>query len=87
MGIQTIEADGNNIFKVIKAYQQAKKYITSKKKPFFIKFNTYRYVEHCGPYDDDNLNYRPNKEIKKWKKKCPILFFSSYLQKKKDNDK
>ena len=83
MGIQTIEVDGNNVFKVIKAYQQAKKYITSKKKPFFIKFNTYRYVEHCGPYNDDNLNYRPNTEIKKWKKKCPILFFSSYLQKKK----
>jgi len=83
MGMQTKEADGNNIFEVLKAYKQAKKYITTKKKPFFIKFNTYRYLEHCGPYDDDNLNYRPNKEIKKWKKKCPILFFSNYLLKKK----
>ena len=34
MGIQTIEVDGNNVFKVIKAYQQAKKYITLKKNHF-----------------------------------------------------
>ena len=82
MGIEAIEADGNNIFQVIKTYQKAKKYIFSKKKPFFIKFNTYRYVEHCGPYNDDNLNYRPKKEIKRWKRKCPISFFSNYLVKK-----
>lgn len=35
--------------------------------PVFIEIETYRYVEHCGPNPDDNLNYRPAKEIISWK--------------------
>ena len=83
MGIEAIETDGNDVLNVVKIFSKAKDYISKKKKPFFIKFNTYRYLEHCGPNNDDNLDYRPKKEIEYWKKKCPIKLFESYLIRKK----
>ncbi len=83
MGIQTIEGDGNNVIEVLNIYKKAKNYILKKKKPFFIKFNTYRYLEHCGPYNDDNLKYRPKKELDFWKNRCPIKIFSKYILSRK----
>ena len=34
--------------------------------------DTYRWLEHCGPNNDDNLEYRSKKEINFWLKKCPL---------------
>jgi pyruvate dehydrogenase E1 component alpha subunit len=31
--------------------------------PVLIEFETYRFLEHCGPNDDDHLNYRPKGEL------------------------
>lgn len=36
--------------------------------PSFLEIETYRFHEHCGPNNDDNLNYRPKLEIEMWKK-------------------
>ena len=44
---------------------------TKYKNPILIEADTYRFVEHCGPNNDDNLNYRSKNEINKLKK-CPI---------------
>lgn len=83
MGIKTVEGNGNDVLEVLNIYKKAKKYITTKKKPFFIKFNTYRYLEHCGPYKDDNLKYRSEKEVEFWNKKCPIKNFLKHILNKK----
>lgn len=83
MGIDGATEDGNDPIKVLKLYQKAKNYILTKKKPFFINFKTYRYLEHCGPLNDDNLNYRSKKEINYWKKKCPVTNYKKFLVKKK----
>ena len=83
MGIKTIEGDGNNVIEVLNIYKKAKNYIIKKRKPFFIKFNTYRYLEHCGPYNDDNLKYRPKKELDFWSNRCPIKIFSKYILSRK----
>ena len=53
------------------------------KKPLFIEVDTYRYYEHCGPNKDDNLNYRPKKEIEFWTKRDPIDLTEKYLLKNK----
>jgi pyruvate dehydrogenase E1 component alpha subunit len=39
-------------------------------------------LEHCGPNNDDNLNYRPKKYINYWLKKCPVNNFQKYLLKR-----
>ena len=40
--------------------------------PRFIEMTTYRWLEHCGPFDDDHLSYRPHGELDDWKRRDPI---------------
>lgn len=47
-------------------YQRAK-IMRSLPGPSFIEIPTYRFLEHCGPNNDDHLDYRPKKEIAQWK--------------------
>lgn len=49
------------------------------KKPLFIEFDTYRWLEHCGPNDDDYLNYRPKGELEKWKENDPLSILEKIL--------
>ena len=54
-------------------------------KPFLIELNTFRDIEHCGPNNDDNLNYRDNKYLNLWKNKCPINTYEKTLIKNDSN--
>lgn len=83
MGIKTYNVDGNNPIKCYNAFLNSKKYVSLKNKPAFLEFKTYRHLEHCGPNNDDDLNYRSKREIKEWKKKDPIQNFEKILIKKK----
>ena len=47
--------------------------------PQFLEFETYRWIEHCGPNDDDDLDYRPADEVASWKKKCPVRHMETRL--------
>ena len=58
MGIKSIKIKTNNPFKI---YKKIKNFIP-KNQINFIEIETYRYVEHCGPNNDDKLNYRPKKK-------------------------
>jgi TPP-dependent pyruvate/acetoin dehydrogenase alpha subunit len=40
--------------------------------PIFLEYKTYRWLEHCGPNDDDDLEYRPNGELNAWKMQDPL---------------
>ena len=71
-GIKSYIAEGNDVMSVYKLAKQNIKYIRSFSKPAFIEFKTYRELEHCGPNNDDDLNYRPVKEQVYWKKNCPL---------------
>jgi pyruvate dehydrogenase E1 component alpha subunit len=35
--------------------------------PTFLEIPAYRELEHCGPNNDDHLNYRPDHEIESWR--------------------
>ncbi len=62
-------------------YKQTRKAIELMKKnkrPCFLHFRYYRYLEHVGVNEDFNAGYRSRKEFEKWYKKDPIL-----LQRKK----
>ena len=78
LGINSFKSDGNDVNSTTKAFIKAKKILKIKNKPIFIEFKTYRYLEHCGPNNDDHLQYRKREEINKWIKKDPIKkLFSS----------
>lgn len=76
--IKTLELDGKDIFNIYNKSNNLLNYIKKEMKPAFLVINTYRKLEHCGPDNDDHLNYRNKLEIDHWKKKDPLLF----LQKK-----
>ena len=40
--------------------------------PQVLYFKTWRYREHCGPADDDHLEYRCSRQVAKWRKKDPL---------------
>ena len=81
-GLQGNRGDGSSIIEVIKKTKNGINYIKKNKKPFFLEFQTYRFIEHCGPNNDDNLKYRDKSEIEKWLDKDPIKLIEKYMSKK-----
>jgi len=73
LGVRAFKADGNDVFDTFCATEQAVAYIRENKGPAFIEFDTYRHRAHCGPDFDDDLNYRPPKELNSWLNKDPII--------------
>ena len=81
LGIKSYYFDGSKPFSFFKKLENIVKKTRLKSIPCFIEFSTYRYLEHCGPFNDDNLNYRSKKELKKWHKKDPYLSIKYHLEK------
>jgi TPP-dependent pyruvate/acetoin dehydrogenase alpha subunit len=82
LGIDSAVCDGNDFLKSYRILKKASDFVIKKKKPFFIEFKTYRYLEHCGPNFDNHLTYRSKKEYNYWKKKDPIESFKKKLSKR-----
>lgn len=72
LGVKSKINKTNDVISIYNDIKYAIDYVRKIKKPYFIEFSTYRYLEHCGPFNDDNLNYRPSEEVKYWKKKDAI---------------
>jgi len=87
-GIKTYKCNGNDVFKAHDLLNKAINYSKTNKKPVFLEFYTYRWLEHCGPNFDNDLNYRSKKEFNYWtKKQDPINFILKKKKKKKINSK
>ena len=71
-GMKTHFLNGNNAIQIANKSKKIIEEIRLKNEPQFILLDTYRVLEHCGPYEDDHLNYRNKKEIKYWKENCPL---------------
>jgi TPP-dependent pyruvate/acetoin dehydrogenase alpha subunit len=73
LGVQAKgELDGNDAPVVYEAVQSAIDSIRSEAGPFFLEFNTYRWLEHCGPGYDNDIGYRTEKEFQEWKQRDPL---------------
>lgn len=82
-GINSIRINGNSVEKVFLTSKKIIKKIRKDSKPYLIELETFRNLEHCGPNNDDNLNYRNVKYLSTWKKKCPLLVYKKQLKKNK----
>ena len=85
-GIKSFKTDGNDCLKIYDKIKKIIKDIRSNKGPALISLDTYRWLEHCGPNNDDNLNYRDKNEINYWLKRCPVEKLKKYLFRKKKLD-
>jgi pyruvate dehydrogenase E1 component alpha subunit len=79
MGIIAVKIETRNAFECLKSTTEAINLARSTKKPVFIEYDTYRWLEHCGPNQDDHLGYRPQSEISKWKEQDPLLNLKEIL--------
>jgi len=71
-GMFAKEGNGNDIEECYQLAKEAVDFINGGSGPAFIKLNTYRYREHCGPNYDTDLDYRTLDEFNDWKAKCPV---------------
>jgi pyruvate dehydrogenase E1 component alpha subunit len=79
MGIIAVKIETRNAFECLKRTTEVINLARTTKKPVFIEFDTYRWLEHCGPNQDDHLGYRPQSEISKWKEQDPLLSLKEIL--------
>ncbi len=78
-GLQHFKIDGNNVFEIYDKVQTIAADIRKGGGPVFIEFPTYRYLEHCGPHNDDNLKYRDTQEVEFWIQNDPLIKAKTYL--------
>jgi len=71
-GMHSVRINTNDVLEMYNIVEKNIKLAIRKNIPIFFEIMTYRYKEHCGPFDDDHLRYRPYKEISKWRKKDPV---------------
>jgi 2-oxoisovalerate dehydrogenase E1 component alpha subunit len=64
-GIRTIRVDGNDVYAVLRATQEARSYAVKNQAPVLIEAMTYRVSHHST--SDDSTTYRPVEEIAMWK--------------------
>ena len=64
------QGDGNDIDAVYTLAGRAIAHARSGAGPAFLEFETYRWLEHCGPLDDAPM--RPAAEIAEWKTRDPL---------------
>lgn len=79
VGVDGFHLDGNDITKIYNKSKELVKIIKKKTKPFLLLLDTFRHLEHCGPSNDDILNYRSKKYINFWLNKDPIKRFEKDL--------
>ena len=78
-GIATLKGEGNDVLSVYTKTDKALRTIKELEGPVYIEFDTYRWLEHCGPNEDDHLGYRGTEEVTLWKEKCPLAISKKYL--------
>ena len=47
-------------------WRKAISHCKNKNGPAIVEIKTHRYLEHCGPNEDDQLGYRPDELLQKW---------------------
>ena len=75
---QVFSSESTDVEKIYKISAKAVNFVKKEKKPVFLYFKYYRYLEHVGVNWDFDKSYRSETEFKKWFKKDPLK-----LQKKR----
>lgn len=71
-GMPALQGDGNDAWSVQILCEQAVERARKGLGPTYLEFETYRWLEHCGPYEDGHLGCRDPDEIAHWKTLCPL---------------
>ena len=83
IGIDYTKLHGNDVIKIFNSTKKIINNIKKNSKPHIILVNTFRHLEHCGPNNDDHLDYRSKNYIKKWLDNDPLKKIKKDMIKKK----
>ena len=86
-GLKTHTANGNDVLEVSSIAHNAVSNVKLGDGPQFFELDTYRWLEHCGPFDDDHLDYRPSGELATWKDSCPVGKLKKHIKSKGSHEK
>jgi len=81
LGLPGKVVDGNDVLSVYQVVKRAVERARAGEGPSLIEGMTYRWIGHHER--DPGTGYRSQKEVKQWKKKCPILKLKKILLEKK----
>ncbi|GGY28034.1 thiamine pyrophosphate-dependent dehydrogenase E1 component subunit alpha [Paludibacterium paludis] len=79
LGLAARRLDGNDAVAVFDAASSAIAALRQGAGPVFLECMTYRWREHCGPYFDDDLGYRPDGELADWQRRDPLVSLRAAL--------
>jgi pyruvate dehydrogenase E1 component alpha subunit len=82
-GMRHLTLDGNDVSAITNEVAPVVDSVRKGEGPAFLELETYRYLEHCGPNNDDNLGYRGTQELKDWHDHDPLLVTKKQLETKK----
>ena len=85
-GIQSLKIDDGDVFKISDAINKSVNSVRENSKPLFLELKTYRWLEHVGPADDHDADYRNVAELNKWQKEDQILKLEQILEPSTVND-
>jgi pyruvate dehydrogenase E1 component alpha subunit len=74
-----LRGDGNDVETVYHLAGEAISRARSGEGPTIIELATYRWMEHCGPNGDIELNYRTATELAAWKERDPVAAYRETL--------
>ena len=78
-GVEALAGDGNDIDVAWRLGEYAVARARSGANPVLLEFHTYRWKEHCGPFEDGHLGYRSEAEIEDWRRRCPVTTYERRL--------
>ena len=72
LGIRARAVDGHDARACLDVLASELPAVRAGEGPALIEFSTHRYLEHCGPNNDDHLGYRKTGELEDWLIRDPI---------------
>ncbi len=79
-GMDCVQADGNDLFAMVKVIREATQNARENNRPTFIEALTYRLGDHTTA--DDARRYRDADELEMWQKRDPLIRTRMYLEQK-----
>jgi TPP-dependent pyruvate/acetoin dehydrogenase alpha subunit len=81
-GVWSRQGDGNDADEVYALAGEALARARSGRGPAFLELATYRWLEHCGPLDDQHLGYRAPGEFDAWRARDPLKLYAERLERR-----
>ncbi len=85
-GVFSVSGNGNDVREVRNKSKQAIDHVRAGNGPALVLFETFRWLEHCGPFWDNDLGYRKVGELDNWMKRDPLALEKKLLVESGDWD-